>query len=227
MEDNRWCFAWFIAEQNSGGIDRAALARGSKWRPGDTITVSFLDGDESLKQKVKNIAQEWTGPDLANLELDFRNSTNTVVRVSFQFSGSWSLVGTDCVRRTDLEIPTMNLEITPSSPDEMIRRKVLHEFGHALGLIHEHQSPNAGIQWNEQRVIGDLSGPPNEWTEAEIRRNVLTPENANQTNSTTFDAESIMVYPIPSHWTQNGFSVDWNSELSQRDKDFIRDQYPL
>jgi len=24
-----------------------------------------------------------------------------------------------------------------------------HEFGHAIGLAHEHQNPAGGIQWNE------------------------------------------------------------------------------
>ena len=29
---------------------------------------------------------------------------------------------------------------------------VMHEFGHALGLKHEHQSPNANIQWNMKEL---------------------------------------------------------------------------
>ena len=48
-----------------------------------------------------------------------------------------------------------------------------HEFGHAIGLAHEHQNPAGGIEWNEARVIQDLSGPPNNWDEAQIRHNVL------------------------------------------------------
>lgn len=33
------------------------------------------------------------------------------------------------------------------------RRTVLHETGHALGFGHEHQSPHVPIQWNQQEVL--------------------------------------------------------------------------
>ena len=33
------------------------------------------------------------------------------------------------------------------------RPTVLHEFGHALGLIHEHQSPfKGGFEWDREEV---------------------------------------------------------------------------
>ena len=33
------------------------------------------------------------------------------------------------------------------------RPTVLHEFGHSLGLIHEHQSPfKGGFEWNREEV---------------------------------------------------------------------------
>ena len=41
--------------------------------------------------------------------------------------------------------------------DDEYRRVVLHEFGHALGLAHEHQSPGVAIPWNEQKVYDLLS----------------------------------------------------------------------
>ena len=31
-----------------------------------------------------------------------------------------------------------------------------HEFGHAIGLGHEHQNPAGGIEWNEEVVLRDL-----------------------------------------------------------------------
>ena len=65
----------------------------------------------------------------------------------------------------------MNLGIGAATNIEQIRRPVLHEFGHALGCIHEHQSPVAGIQWNEPVVIRTyaLDG----WDEATVRKNVF------------------------------------------------------
>jgi serralysin len=42
--------------------------------------------------------------------------------------------------------PTMNYGwMTPDSSDDEVHRVVAHEFGHALGLIHEHQNPDTPI----------------------------------------------------------------------------------
>ena len=32
------------------------------------------------------------------------------------------------------------------------RATVLHQFGHALGLEHEHQHPTAPLEWNQEKV---------------------------------------------------------------------------
>jgi hypothetical protein len=53
---------------------------------------------------------------------------------------------------------------TPGSSDDELERVVLHSFGHAPGLIHEHQNPNTPISWNKAAVIADLSKPPKSWT---------------------------------------------------------------
>jgi len=47
-----------------------------------------------------------------------------------------------------------------------------------------------------------------------------------QTNYDVFDPESIMLYPIPAHWTKNGFSSGLNTDLSPKDRKFIRQEYP-
>ena len=37
---------------------------------------------------------------------------------------------------------------------------MLHEFGHSLGLIHEHQSPfPGGFEWDRENVSGGYSSP--------------------------------------------------------------------
>lgn len=228
MSNKDLCFAWFIGEDPTKDLSRQALALAHKWNSGDTISISFLDGDNSLQQKVKQYAREWTAPGGANLGLGFRHDTNnTMIRISFLFgSENWSLVGTDCKNRTDITFPTMNLNLNSDSPEDEIKRKVRHEFGHALGMIHEHQIPDNGIKWNESEVINDLSGPPNDWTVTEIKDNVLVPAKKAETNSIAFDPESIMIYPIPPNWTQDGFTVGWNNEISQKDKNFIRSVYP-
>ncbi len=98
---------------------------------------------------------------------------------------------------------------------------VLHEFGHAIGLAHEHQSPRQGIEWNEQAVIEALSGPPNYWSEFEIRTNVLEKYREDQINGTEFDPDSIMLYFFPPEWTKNGQGTKGNTALSDKDMEFV------
>jgi hypothetical protein len=113
-----------------------------------------------------------------------------------------------------------------NSTEEEIRRVVLHEFGHALGLVHEHQNPEGCMKWNYTQVIQDLSGPPNNWPLEVIIHNVFQAHAADETNFTEVDPTSIMMYSLPASWTLDGFSIPLNSELSEKDKAFIREQYP-
>jgi serralysin len=207
--------------------DKAALLNGARWSSGDVITVMFLEGDESLRERVKQTAERWTAPGMANLQLRFVESGPADVRIAFeQGDGSWSYLGTQC-RGIDQGQHTMNYGwLTPDSDDDELRRVVTHEFGHALGLIHEHQNPEGGIEWNEPAVIADLSGPPNNWDEATIRHNVLDHYPKEDVTATPVDEDSIMMYPIPKAWTLDGFSADLNSDVSTQDVEFIGQAYP-
>lgn len=203
---------------------KAAMLLGAKWPVGSLITVRFLEGDAGLCQRVRAVAEEWT--DLANLTFDFRTSGPTDIRIAFMAGrGSWSYLGTMCQSIREPE-PTMNFGwLTPTSSEDELRRVVLHEFGHALGLIHEHQNPKGGgIVWNRDAVIADLSGPPNNWNEATIEENMF--KKYEGVVGTNVDSRSIMMYPIPLAWTLDGTSADLNSELSETDKTFIVDNYP-
>jgi serralysin len=224
--EKRWCFAWFHGKPTGAGATRAALQKDAKWKAGDAITVAFLSGDDALKRRVHDMARRWTAPGMANLRLVFTDDDNADVRIAFQpGDGSWSTVGTTC-RQVANGKATMNYGwINASSPEEELRSVVLHEFGHALGLIHEHQNPVAGIQWNRDAVIHELSGPPNDWSVAEIEFNVLNPASPDDVAATAMDPASIMMYPIPASWTTDGFSAGFNSDLSAGDKTFIRKQY--
>jgi serralysin len=222
--ERRYCICLSGQEQDVN--DRAALLNGARWQSGDVIRIKFLEGDESLKQRVQEVAERWTAPGMANLRLRFVDDGPAEVRIAFQQGdGSWSVLGTECRTVPDDE-PTMNYGwLTPNSEDDELQRVVLHEFGHALGLIHEHQNPQGGIDWNEPAVIADLSGPPNNWDEATIRHNVLDHYPKGDVTATDVDALSIMMYPIPAAWTNDGFSADLNANLSEQDTNFIKKAY--
>ena len=51
---------------------------------------------------------------------------------------NWSMVGIEATQITDLRKPTMQLNLGGHTP-ELQESLVIHQFGHALGLGHEHQ----------------------------------------------------------------------------------------
>ncbi|MGY1670362.1 matrixin family metalloprotease [Geodermatophilus sp. SYSU D00710] len=229
MTENARHYCIAIASQPTEMQTKAALIEQFQWQPGTQVRVSFLEGESSLKDRVRSVAEEWVGPSMANLELQFVDDGDQQADVRIRFvhgNGSWSYLGTVA---HDIAVgePTMNYGwLTPDSDDDELRRVVLHEFGHALGLIHEHQNPLRPINWNRAAVIADLSGPPNNWDEGTIENNIFKRYEPEELNATNLDPQSIMMYPIPASWTTDGFSVGLNGELSGTDMEFIHKAYP-
>ncbi len=226
-EENLRRYCVCVTKQKQDANDKAALLNEARWNIGDVIRVRFIEGDQSLKNRVRAVAERWTAPGMANLKLQWVDSGAAEIRIAFQQgNGSWSYLGTHC-RAIPEPQPTMNYGwLTPASSDDELRSVVLHEFGHALGLIHQHQSPQGGIKWNEPAVFADLSGPPNNWDAATIRSNVLDHYSANQVTASPVDRLSIMMNPIPRAWTLDGFSAGMNNDLSQDDIRVIKLYYP-
>ncbi|HET8934972.1 MAG TPA: M12 family metallopeptidase [Polyangiales bacterium] len=201
------------------GRTRAISPLRKQWVNGSTIRIRFLSGTAAQQKMVKDIAPEWTK--YANLNFEFTTDPRAEIRVAFDAAdGAWSYIGTDN-SSIPLNAPTLNL----GWQDEAV---ILHEFGHMVGLAHEHQNPEGGLQWNEEIVIRDLSGPPNYWDEATIRHNVLEKYSADQIRGTKFDPDSIMLYAFPDNWTKNPGGTHENTKLSTMDRDFIRsaEMYP-
>jgi len=119
---------------------RLAGSSNRLWKPGQTLQIRFFGGSQQLQQRVANAANEWTQH--ANIMFNFVQSEPSDNRIAFRGGdGSWSAVGTDAKQRPATD-PTMNFGWFDDSTDGAeIQRTTLHEFGHALGMIHEHQSP--------------------------------------------------------------------------------------
>jgi hypothetical protein len=222
----RSCFAWF-EERAAAGLDRAAMAKRARWVPGQIVRVGFLGGSADVRQEVLDVAREWVLPGLANLELERVNDAGAAdVRVSFTpGAGSWSAIGTTC-RAIAKDKATMNLGWREDAAPGERRAVVLHEFGHVLGLLHEHASPAANLVWDKEAVYRDLAGPPNHWSKEVIDQNLFTPWERAETNFTAFDPSSIMVYPIPAHWTVGGVAIAGTLAPSPKDRELVAREYP-
>jgi serralysin len=185
----------------------------------------FVDGSDEQKALVRKFATIWI-TDLANLYFSWENPPNTDIRISFKYEGSWSVIGTTA-KNIPKNQPTMNFGwLTAGVSEDEARRVILHEFGHALGLIHEHQNPIAAIKWNKPAVIADLSGPPNNWDADTIEHNMFEEYPSNEIDGTKLDWHSIMMYTLPASWTLTGDSAELNPDLSPDDKAFIKIAYP-
>jgi len=211
---------------------KMALETGKQWTPGHTLRIRFLDGSATQRAKVKQQAEKWLS--FANIKFDWKGGASAEIRISFSADpGSWSAVGTDCLLKEEFakNEPTMNFGwLTDDTDDTEYRRVVVHEFGHALGCIHEHQNPSGGIIWNEKAVIAMYSGPPNNWSVGDIRSNIIDKYSLDQLNATKFDVKSIMLYSFPKELIKGPPSLvksgtPENTQLSARDKSFIHKMY--
>lgn len=196
------------------------------WPTGATLRIRFLDGDPGLQARVMSAAEAWT--QVANLRLAVVEEPEAEIRVTFGTGLSWSAVGTDALVATayPLDQPTLSLALSVGTLDGVLAHHVRHELGHALGLLHEHQHPEAGIRWNTDEVYRAMAGPPNRWNRAKVDVNFFERYSRDMVKSTRFDPQSVMLYAFPTSWTLDGRSHPENVELSDLDKAFVEAAYP-
>lgn len=147
----------------SRGYSSIIRSRQHRWAPGATIKVAFYGGNDKLYSQIERIAKEWTGTDRANVTLSFKDGQGKYrlwspddkeyrgdIRVGFNgaaYGDYWSLVGIDSrddtIKGGAANQQSMNLQGFDKKFPADWEVTVLHEFGHAMGFEHEHQSPAA------------------------------------------------------------------------------------
>jgi hypothetical protein len=210
-------------------IARMAVITSKKWAPGSTVRCRFLDGSPKMKKTVTAVAKEWEK--YADIKIKFVTSGDAEVRISFYAdSGSWSAVGRDALNAGyfPLHQPTMNYGwLRDDTALEEYHRVVTHEFGHALGCIHEHQQPKFTRKWDVAAVMKYFSGPPNNWSAADIKSNVLDKYSPRGIAATVFDPKSIMLYSFDGKLFADGLgATNENTRVSSTDIKMIKQMYP-
>jgi hypothetical protein len=190
--------------------EMAALTR-KLWASNATLNIYFFGGHDSRTDKVFNIASEWTN--YCNIKFKQVDQIDeSQVRISFSEPGSWSYIGTDSIGIPKNK-PTVNFGwLNVGLPESEYRQVVLHEFGHVLGLIHEHQNPSTSIKWNKSIVYWFCKFYFG-WSNQETDNNIIQEFEKTQTKYTSVDKDSIMAYTIPPEFTMDGTTFPTNYEL--------------
>jgi hypothetical protein len=205
-------------------VMRGMVAKDLRWDKGQTLKIYFDNGDKSQHQTFMDIANLWI-IDGVSLKLgttdDIKGSN---IRASIGGKLNESLVGKQNTH------PDYKDKVTLKVANVTNQSIVLHEFGHALGLVHEHFHTGFPYHWDRDAVYNDLKKLGGPWTDARyIDRHVFHEDPAGKLPAddelTPFDPSSVMIYTIPSNWTVEKKGLMPGKELSSGDKDTILKLY--
>ena len=189
------------------------------WPVGSDLIIAFDGGTAADHSFVLNAVKHWAV--VANLRFLPQTNANQVPSILVGFDsndGNTSAYGTQSAGRAAHGIKSMNIA-------NLNHATVLHEFGHAIGLRHEHQSPAREMPWDEHVVMA-VATKDWGWTRHQVEANILDPAPDGMKFS-PFDPKSIMCYEIPASFLQHGGPIGGNSLLSPMDMSYIGDWYPF
>ena len=179
--------------------NRRALIRvsGQKWVNGTELHYYFFTsaswrGTAAERDVVRDAFKAWKNIGIGLEFVEVNTPEEAEIRIGFKRrDGAWSYLGRDVLDQGQSD-RTMNFGWN-------IRNDIdtaIHEIGHTLGFPHEHQNPNAGIEWDEEAVYADLAGPPNFWSRDKTRWNIIRKLPESDVEGSEWDKDSIMHYPF-------------------------------
>ena len=210
----------FLMNEQDINIERTNIDT-MRGNPIDPLQIKFSKYKTPIIEAIKEIVSQRIQP-LVNLKFTFVSDPKLAnVRINFDpDGGAWSMVGTDCLNEKDLSKATMNLGWFDVGT-------VLHEFGHVLGMIHEHQNPKGKtIPWNVS-AVDKWANETQGWDKKTTYVNIIQKYKSSSINGSDFDPKSIMLYFFPSSLTINNCcGTKQNFRLSITDAEWIDKIYP-
>ena len=206
-------------------------------KSGSPITLDILlqSGSAESQHLVERFAVEWT--EYANINFRFHRDHSRTKRFDIAVNihevddangrGGTSFIGTDSKMMADRGHSTMHLYFTPSTDTASKKSYILHEFGHALGLVHEHQHPERGFTFDQEEILRYCSEQG--WSEKDCYEHKINTFSYQDYDIFSYDSKSIMHYQM--HDIYIGQSTDkeifkYVRNLSLGDKLSIAKIYP-
>jgi len=220
--------------------DEYVVVLANRWALNQQIRACFYGGDIALRRRILSIGAEWFK--YANLKFDAEQvrdcspGDKSEIRIGFSEPGYWSYIGTDSINPKLLQnnLASMNFGgwDFQAIDDPRFTGVVLHEFGHALGFHHEHQSPGTDCSkeydWPKvYKWYWDTFKWPKEMVDQNVR-SLLRDVSAYEWSER--DAKSNMVYTSNPQFLVKGkeskCNFTENYVLSKMDKEGAQYAYP-
>lgn len=202
---------------------RSVINYSKLWANGRTLKIAFMDApDADLKAAIIKAACKWLP--YINLKFEFVDDLKGDIRIATRNNNNSSVLGTDALL-IHPDHPTMNLGVKPEHAD--FETIVVHEFGHVLGALHEHQHPQANIPWDKPKVYAFYRNREmNPLTREQVDRNLFASFDTLDPLYTNYDRRSIMHHPVSNDLTIGNWQVPINRKISKKDKQLMKLLYP-
>lgn len=207
------CFSWEQKQQFAQRSNkRAAFQRGVLWDQGKVITYSIKqvapqkEGDAERERIIDAAFAEWNQVGMSISFEKIEKWEDADIRIERDpGKADSSLMGTEALK-PGKNLRTMNLGLRKGLGD-IGHTTALHEIGHAIGLVHEHQRVDSEIVWNKEGVYDYFANrkPVPVTDQDQIDRAVFEEEkdfepfplHPDPKHQYRYDSKSVMNYDFP------------------------------